>query len=312
MAVLALDLGGTKIAVAVFSVEGEIVFRDTVLLNNEVGESVGKLITSQVQKLSQTYPIDSVGISVPGISRQKSGTVWAPNIPGWQDYPLMDELRQVAGGRHLSIDSDRACSVYGEQWKGNAQNCMDAIFLAVGTGIGAGIVANGNLLRGADDIAGAIGWMALARPYNNKYDNWGCFEHYASGEGIRRLAVEALQNLKSPSILRDVERGQLSAHHVFDAYEKNDHVAGEVMNEFISYWGMASANLVSIFNPRKVIFGGGIFGPAVQFIDRIKLEAAKWAQPISITKVAFEKSVLGADAAMYGAAYLTLKNTNRI
>ncbi len=312
MAVLALDLGGTKIAVAVFSAEGEIEFRDTVYLNNETGGAVGRLITTQIQKLTQSYPIDSIGISVPGISRHESGTVWAPNIPGWQDYPLMEEIRQIAGNRHISIDSDRACSIYGEQWKGAAQHCADVIFLAAGTGIGAGIIANGTLIRGADDIAGAIGWMALNKPYNNKYRNWGCFEHYASGEGIPRLAAELLAILNSPSILRDVERNQLAARHVFDAYEENDHVAVKVIDEFITYWGMACANLVSIFNPRKVVFGGGIFGPAAQFIVRIKQEAAKWAQPISITKVDFEKSVLGPDAALYGAGYLALKNTNRI
>ncbi|MBP9924644.1 MAG: ROK family protein [Cyclobacteriaceae bacterium] len=186
------------------------------------------------------------------------------------------------------------------------------IFMAVGTGIGAGIVVNGNLLRGADDIAGAIGWMALRKPFESKYISCGCFEHYASGEGMPRLTLKILQSNDEPSILRDVHPDQLKAHHVFNAYEKNDKLAAIVIKECITYWGMASANLVSIFNPRKIIFGGGIFGPADKFIDKIKEEATKWAQPISITKVDFEKSVLGANAAVYGAGYLALKNTNKI
>ncbi|WP_020531208.1 ROK family protein [Flexithrix dorotheae] len=312
MAVLALDLGGTKIAVAVFSTQGELIFRDTVFLNHGDGQTVGSLITSQVETQIEKYNINSIGISVPGISRQTTGTVYAPNISGWDDYPLLKEVRQVAGDRHISIDSDRACSIFGEQWKGNAQNCNNAIFMAVGTGIGAGIVVNGNLVRGANDIAGAIGWMALNKPYENKYKACGCFEHYASGEGIPRLALEVLQQFSTPSLLRDVLPDQLSAYHVFDAYYKNDQLAIKIIDEFVAYWGMASANMVSIFNPSKIIFGGGIFGPADQFIERIKLEATRWAQPISVTKVDFEKSVLGPDAAVYGAAFLTLKNTNRI
>src|SRR5690606_7336356 len=119
-------------------------------------------------------------------SRNKSGTVWAPNIPGWEDYPLKAELEAVLNRIPVSIDSDRACYILGEYWKGAAQNCEDAIFLAVGTGIGAGILADGRILRGAGDIAGAIGWMALDHPYQEKYIPCGCFEYQASGDGVAR------------------------------------------------------------------------------------------------------------------------------
>jgi glucokinase len=95
---------------------------------------------------------------------------------------------------------------------------------------------------------------------------------------------------------------------VFDAMEEEDPIATLIVRECISCWGMAAANLVSIFNPEKIIFGGGIFGPAAKFIKEIKIEATKWAQPISITQVEFETSRLGADAAVYGAGYLALKN----
>ncbi|MEO8474180.1 MAG: ROK family protein [Chryseolinea sp.] len=312
MAILAMDLGGTKIAVAVFSTSGEILFHDTILLNNEIGQTVGNLITTQVKKQIQDHAIDSIGISVPGISRQKSGTVWAPNIPGWEDYPLLNEVKDVAGDMPVSIDSDRACSIFGEQWQGNAKDCNDVIFMAVGTGIGAGIVANGSLIRGSEDIAGAVGWMALCNPFESKYIQCGCFEYYASGEGIPRLTREILQSNNEPSILRKIQSNLLTAHDVFDAYEKNDLVSSIVIDECIAYWGMASANLVSIFNPSKIIFGGGIFGPADKFIDKIKKEATKWAQPISISSVVFEKSALGVSAAVYGAGYLALKKNREI
>ena len=79
-------------------------------------------------------------MSVPGISYKKEGTVWAPNIEGWDNYPLLKELSAAAGDVIIDIDNDRACSILGELWVGNAKGCHDAIFLAVGTGIGAGIV----------------------------------------------------------------------------------------------------------------------------------------------------------------------------
>ena len=79
-----------------------------------------------------------------------------------------------------------------------------------------------------------------------------------------------------------------------------------MLNQAVVFWGMAVANLVSLFNPEKIIFGGGVFGPALQFLPRIKEEALKWAQPISINQVTLEQSGLGGDAGVYGAGYLAL------
>src|SRR6185295_6967116 len=165
MPVLGIDLGGTKLAVAVFSESGEVVFRDSIPLDKRKGSEVGVLIAEQVKKSihNKSQSITSIGISVPGISRHQTGTVWAPNIDGWGDYPLVREIEQIAGNIPVSMDSDRACSMLGEQWQGHARGCKDAIFMAVGTGIGAGILVDGNILRGSQDIAGAIGWMALPK-----------------------------------------------------------------------------------------------------------------------------------------------------
>ena len=313
MPVLGIDLGGTKLAVAVFSESGEVVSRSSIPLDKRKGSEVGDLIAEQVRKSihNKSQDITSIGISVPGISRHQTGTVWAPNIEGWEDYPLVREVEQIAGTIPVSMDSDRACSMLGEQWQGHAKGCKDAIFMAVGTGIGAGILVDGNIVRGSQDIAGAIGWMALPKPFESKYISCGCFEFYASGAGIPKFARELLASDPTDSVLRTHPLKEMTAYHVFDAFEQGDPVAAVVIGECIAYWGMATANLVSIFNPEKIIFGGGIFGPATKFIGEIKTEAAKWAQPISIRQVSFESSVLGGEAAVYGAGFLALKNRNQ-
>ncbi|MEO5651053.1 MAG: ROK family protein, partial [Ginsengibacter sp.] len=197
MALLGLDLGGTKLALAIFNEKGKLLHKETIGLENRRGTEVGNLITSQILKLRDVAslkedPVTSIGISVPGIYRMKTGTVWAPNIPGWDDYPLLDEVKKISGKIAVSIDSDRACYILGELWQGNAQQCNDAIFLSVGTGIGAGILINGEVLRGSNDIAGAIGWMALSTPFREEYKDCGCFESTASGEGIAKRARRLL------------------------------------------------------------------------------------------------------------------------
>ncbi len=111
--------------------------------------------------------------------------------------------------------------------------------------------------------------------------------------------------------LKNIALQKLTAANIFSAYEKNDRVATQVLEQSIEFWGMAVANLVSLFNPEKIILGGGVFGPAIKFIDAIKKEAAKWAQPISMTQVSLEPSALGGDAGIYGAGFMALQNKNQ-
>ncbi|HMD01177.1 MAG TPA: ROK family protein, partial [Ferruginibacter sp.] len=169
-----------------------------------------------------------------------------------------------------------------------------------------GIICNNQVLRGAQDIAGAIGWMGLNRPFEEKFIQCGCFEYHASGEGIARVASERIGSIEfSESKLAALSQS-ITAKDVFEAYANNDPLAVSVINNAIAYWGMAVANLVSLFNPEKIIFGGGVFGPALQFLDQIYTEAKKWAQPISIQHVELVGSALGNDAGLLGAGYLAL------
>ena len=316
MSLLAFDLGGTKLATAVFNKEGIISFREIIPLEKRKGAEVAELITNRISTLSDVTEITgdeikSIGISVPGIYFSKKGTVWAPNIPGWENFPLLAEVKKASGKIPVTIDSDRACYILGEVWKGNAQQCKDAIFLSVGTGIGAGILINGNVLRGSNDIAGAIGWMALQRPFDKKFTDCGNLEYYTSGEGIAKLTQKILKEKKHYSVeFKNKPIEKITSLNVFRAYEKKDEIAEEVINLCIEFWGMACANLVSLFNPEKIIFGGGVFGPAISLITKIKQEATKWAQPISIQQVDFEASGLGNDAGVYGAGFLALRELN--
>ncbi|HJS55232.1 MAG TPA: ROK family protein [Chitinophagaceae bacterium] len=315
MAVIALDLGGTKLSAALFNNTADILLKTNNSLEKKEGADVGKLIAEKIKEFSTeaekiNEKISAIGICVPGIAHTKTGKVWAPNIPGWDDYPLLEDLQQSTAGKKIKIkiDSDRACYILGEVWKGNARGCSNAIYLSVGTGIGAGILINNEVLRGSHDIAGAIGWMALDRPFKEKYISCGDFEFNASGEGIIKVAREMMKTGNGESALKKINTEKLSARDVFDAYEKGDELSRKVIGNAIESWGMAVANLVSLFNPEKIILGGGVFGPALKYLDDIYAEAKKWAQPISIQQVKLEGSVLGGDAGLYGAGWLGLKD----
>ena len=310
--VAGIDLGGTKLSGALFSKEGEIIHKTELLLKDREGPEVGSMVVQLLLDFVDHaedlhYRIDSVGICVPGISNHNNQHVWAPNIRGWEAYPLFREVREGLNNPTVpvSIESDRNCYILGEMWKGSARSSSNAIFLAVGTGIGIGIVSNGQIINGAGGIAGAIGWMALDRPYSTDYDSCGHFEYHASGAGIARSAEKLLsQGSRSDHL----HAGKISARDVFSAYSLKDPLAVQVIDKCVEYWGMAVANLVSIFNPEKIIFGGGVFGPAIHLLDRIAEEARKWAQPISMQEVKLEASALKGDAGLIGAGFLALRN----
>jgi glucokinase len=318
MDLLGVDLGGTKLALAVFSDQGKMLARKVSPIENRKGKEVGMLVAENISNMISEWEssrsiIRSVGISVPGISHLSAGTVWAPNIKGWEDYPLLAEIEQVCGRIPVIIDSDRACYILGESWQGNAKGCRDAIFLSVGTGIGAGVMINGEILRGSRDIAGCVGWMALRKPYNEKYATCGCLEYYASGEGIARLTKDLLVEQSAYSgDLRSIDIDKLTASDVFSAYDRKDPLAWKVINECIEFWGMAVANLVSLFNPEKIIMGGGVFGPAVKFLPAIRTEASRWAQPVGMQDVTLDVSALAGDAGVYGAGFLALKKLSEL
>lgn len=312
MSIIAIDLGGTKALGAVFSPDGEILVKKTCLLGNAQGDEAGSIVMDLIRHLAAESPdgkADAVGICVPGIVHSEDGSVWAPNIPGWERYPLRARIREVVGkDACVTVESDRTCYVLGEAWKGAARGCKDAVYIAVGTGVGMGILLDSRVVRGHSDIAGAAGWMALQSPFSQDYVQCGCFESYASGSGIGsciRKAVVEHPEYSGVLLQKPVEK--LSSYDVFAHYD-TDPLAKAVLDKAVEMWGMASANIVSLLNPETVVFGGGIFGPASRFLDRIKEEALKWGQPCAMKDVRFAVSELPGEAALWGAARLVIND----
>ena len=286
MVYIGVDLGGTKITAALFDANGEIAESKVALLDKREGAAVAELMVELISELLKEHKITKrekkcIGICVPGIAYSKKGTVWCPNIPGWENYPLHEHISAAIPNSLICIESDRTCYILGE------------------------VIAESGVRPG--DIVGAIGWMALKPPYDSFYDKCGCFETHASGDGLATQARKFLSQMPEYNgELRDIELDKVSSYHVFRAYENKDEIAVKVIDQAIEMWGMAAANVVSLFNPQILVFGGGVFGPAAQFIGRIYEEACKWAQPISIREVKFMPTALPKLAGLYGAGAIAI------
>jgi glucokinase len=314
LAIIAVDLMSTAVTCAVLGKAGKIVELENFGLANLEGQAVSLLIQNQIKKLLKKFEntpqrIKSIGIAVPGVCHSKSGTVWAPNLPGWNSYPLKQDMAKfMEQNITVKIASKRNCDILGEKWLGAARKTRNAIYFYVGNGIGAGVLLDGKILHGYSDGVGAVGWLAMEKPFKEEYKAKGCLEFLASGKGILNAVRELiLKNEGQSKILKKENVQNLTIENVFRAYSLRDPVATKVLNNCIEYWGMTIANLISLFNPEIIVFGGYLFGPGLQFLNRIEEEARKWALPLSMEDVKFVKSELGAMAGLFGAGHLAVK-----
>jgi len=289
--VVAIDLGGTKLASAAVDTAGQI----SLHTKREAKRGDPRASVQQIVEVFRETiagvdlngrSVLGLGVLVPGVYFADSGNAWAPNLWRHEQVPLRAELERELDVP-VVIDSDRAGYVTGERWLGAAKGLTEVVFLAVGTGIGAGIVARGQLLRGVDDVAGAVGWFALNPDAKDLYKHIGCWEAEAAGPALAR-------------------RGNASsAEDVITAARKSHPAAQDAVRQTAKYLGMGIANIVSLLNPEMIVLGGGLMRSADLFIDSIKREVAEWAQPIAAQRVRVVTTKLGEDAGLLGAARLT-------
>ncbi|HEY3055316.1 MAG TPA: ROK family protein [Thermoanaerobaculia bacterium] len=282
--VIAIDLGGTKIAVASVSERGTVRQR----MEEPVDRSSA---LEQIVRMAREIDGEAVGVAVPGLVR-RDGTVWAPNLPGWDRVPLARELKRKLR-LPVFVESDRNAVVLGESWRGAARGKSDVIVLMVGTGIGAGILSGGNIVRGAHELSGCAGWMVVSDEANEMTSRVGALESLASGPAIARVA-------RAESALAVAIRARKGQRDAVDA-----------LKAAARQLGRAIANLVSLFDPEIIVMTGGLMNAGDLFLDDVKHSAREFAQPLSFPHVEIVISTLGTEANLLGAARLALTEDRR-
>jgi glucokinase len=282
--VLAVDFGGTKTTIACIDDRGDVRERVKIPAARVVDESVEQVVAT----LRDLDGVGAIGVIVPGIYDRSTGRAWCPNLWGSDEVPLGGALRQRAG-IPVVIDSDRAGYVLGESWLGVARGLRDVAFVAIGTGIGVGILSGGRVVPGAHGIAGAAGWFALDPSWADDFARCGCWEAEAAG----------------PALARRFGAGDAAA--VVAAAHEGDSKALDLLARAALYTGMGVANLISLLDPEMIVLGGGVMqGAGDLLLEPVRAEASRWAQPIAFSRCRIELTQLGEDAGLYGAARLAL------
>jgi glucokinase len=309
--VIGVDLGGTNLRTALLTAEGEILDRHKQA--NCGSEGWKKVVERLIEDIKlqrenagkRDLEIAAIGVGAPGVIQVDAGVVVkSPNFPDWNNLPLRNLLEEALMVP-VVIENDANAAALGEQWRGAGRDITSMILLTLGTGVGGGIILDKKIWHGADGMAGEIGHMTLipdGRPCSCR--NRGCLEMYASARGIVQSYQEALDQAGSG---KPAVGPQITAADVYEAARKGNAIAATVMRGMGRMLGIGIANLINIFNPERIVIGGGVKDAWPLFIDAAKEEIMRRAFEVPAKRTEIVPSLLGDDAGLVGAAAVALQ-----
>jgi glucokinase len=299
--VLAMDVGGTKTAVAIVNTRGEIKGRWRWPTDAAPETSVDRLakIVSDLAGQPGGAP-SAIGIAVPAVlDDTREQVIWAPNLPGWKDACLTDLLTHKTG-LPVALDLDGHLAAVGEHWLGALRGIDDCVCVVVGTGIGAGVFVQGRLVRGRQNLSGCLGWMVVgdteAAPGRASAVGW--LESHAGGNALQERAAA----------LGHGQSGEPVEQLVFASME-GDQEATAVLLRAGELIGRAVANVVNLLSPHAVALGGTVVRGAPVLLAEVKKTVEMYVQPYLRKDLAIVEVETGADAPLLGAARMAMDSS---
>ena len=310
---IGIDVGGTNVKIALVDGEGKIIYSNSVPTYAQMGyEYTVNNIKQAIRDLmketnTDAKEIEGIGFDFPGQVDYKTGVVkLAPNIPGWVNVPIAQMIEEEFN-IPTRIDNDVRCAALGELKFGAGKGCENFVCITVGTGIGSGLVINGQLVRGAANAAGEIGHIKLQMnggPICGCGDT-GCLEAFASGPSIVAMAQEYLKGGKSTKFREMAGAdGEITPYIVAKAAEAGDPVAKRIFEIVGTYIGMGLVSVINLLNPEKVIIGGGVAAAGDLLLAPIRKTIKERAMVVAGNSVEIVPAELGNSAGVIGASIL--------
>lgn len=309
---IGVDLGGTNLRIAAVSPDGHIL--EKISLDTEVKQGRERVVNDMCAAITelrgrlQSAQLLGIGIGMPGVINLATGMVrQSPNLPGWSDFPVRDDIERRLGARVI-LENDANAAALGEKWVGAGKDVSGLCILTLGTGIGGGLILDGQIWHGKDGMGGELGHMSIdPNGLLCNCGNLGCIEAYASATGIMRMATTAIRVGRSPELERAAEQaGELTAEMVYFKAKEGDPVALEIFDLVGRSLGVAVSNLINAFNLPLYVLGGGVARGWDAFAPTLLREVQKRSVVYRATQTRIERSALGAEAGLLGAAYLPI------
>jgi glucokinase len=310
--VVAVDLGGTHIRVAIANRDGLLAHHVRTATHAELGPlAVIDRMAEQIRQVvasADLAPGVPVGVASPGPLNPRTGTVlYTPNLPGWRDVPFVSLLEERIG-RTVYLANDGNCGALGEMRFGSARGVQDLIYLALGTGVGSGIVSGGKLIDGVRGLGAEVGHMSVALDGPRcSCGSVGCIEAFISGWAIKREA-EAVATTRDGARIRELAAdGQIHAGIVGQAADEGDPAAGQILARAGRALGACMGALTNIFNPRMIVIGGGVAAIGEHLLGPAREAMPMYSFVDMRADVTIAYSSLGSDTGIYGAAALAFE-----
>lgn len=310
--VFGVDVGGTTVKLGFFDVEGNLLDKWEIPTRTENGgekilpDIAESILAKLAEKNVNKEEVAGVGLGAPG-PIDAEGTVYGAVNLGWGTFSISDTLSKLLD-LPVKAGNDANVAALGEMWKGGGQGCRNLVAVTLGTGVGGGIIVNGEILTGAAGAGGEIGHIHVEDRETEACGcgNYGCLEEYASATGVVRLAKRALAASAEPSVLRNKPVDIISAKTVFDAVKAGDALAIHIAEQFGEYLGKGLAVIAAVVNPEIFVIGGGVSRAGDVLFEYIKPHFEKHVFK-GCKNVKFALATLGNDAGIYGAARLVLE-----
>jgi len=311
---LGIDLGGTNVPFCLCDRQGKIVAQADILTRAELGPlALMDRLTPACQEMIEQSGISStnvkaVGIGCPGLISVKEGKmVRSPNLPSFNKFPFRAELSQRLQVPAV-FDNDAKLACWGEFWLGGGKGANDMILLTLGTGIGGGIVSDGELIHGSEDNAAELGHMIIVP--NGRRCNCGqkgCLEAYASASHTVARAIEQLDNGRASNMNQTRQAtGAITCKDVFDHARDGDELANEIIDGTTRALAQACVNFRHMTEPRCVVLGGGMINAGDILLDRVRAFYNEMMWSMRTESMEIYLARLGHDAGVIGAAGLAL------
>ncbi len=304
-----IDLGGTKILAVLLNGQGDVVSRtETATLAHEGADAViGRMIGLIRDNLGTGRQLASIGVATAGTLNAKEGVVaYAANL-GWNEVPLGKRL-ELEFGVPVNLENDANAAAYGEWAAGAGKGTENCVYVTVSTGIGAGIVSAGRLVRGRDNSAGELGHITVdMNGPRCACGNIGCLELYASGTAIARSAAKlAADHPEQAGLLLGKAGGEaLTSRHVAEAAAEGDELSRRVLREAGLALGNGMVSIIHVMNPEVIVIGGGAANIGEPLMEPMREAIADRGISSMISGVRFVSPSLGKEAGAIGAALVS-------
>ncbi|HEL2054786.1 TPA: ROK family glucokinase [Streptococcus suis] len=315
--IIGIDLGGTSVKLAILTTEGEIQEKWSIKTNIlDDGSHIVPDIIDSIQHRFETHGLTKddflgIGMGSPGVVDSEAGTVIGAYNLNWKTLQLVKEQFESALGLPFFIDNDANVAALGEQWVGAGNNNPNVVFMTLGTGVGGGVIAAGNLIRGVKGAGGELGHITVDfdEPFACTCGKKGCLETVASATGIVNLSRRYADQYAGDAKLKQmIDDGQdVTAKDVFDLAKEGDDLALIVYRHFSEYLGVACANIAAVLNPAYIVLGGGVSAAGDFLLDGVRKVFAENSFPQIKESTKIVLATRGNDAGVLGAASLVLK-----